>query len=78
MEGEKDMSQDSRNRNLLSPEETAALLRELADRIGGVGAEFDKDLIPSNAAFRKLKLSLKGVKESNLFVVKCEVETRRE
>jgi hypothetical protein len=68
------MGKENKEKSILSPEETAALLRDLADRISGVGPEFDKDLVPSNGAFRKLKLSLKGVRDSNLFVVKCKVK----
>lgn len=60
--------------NILSAEKTAVLLREVADRISGVGTEFDSDNLPSNGGFRKLKLSLKRVKDSNQFEVKCKVK----
>ena len=72
------MRKENKEKSILSPEETAALLRELADRISGVGPEVDKDLMPSNGAFRKLKLSLKGVSDSNHFVVKCKFKPAHE
>jgi len=63
-------------RSILSPGDTAVLLRELADRISGVGSEFDKDLPPSTARLQKLKLSLKRAKDSTNFVVKCKVKPK--
>lgn len=66
---------EGKEKLIMSPEETATLLRELADRISGVSAEFEQDQTPTNGAFQKLKLSLKRAKgESNHFVVKCKIK----
>jgi len=69
---------EKEKRRILSPEDTAVLLRELADRISGVGSEFDKDLLPSTASLQKLKLSLKRPKDSTNFVVQCKVKPKHD
>lgn len=68
------MGKDSKQKNVLSPKETAALLRQMADLVSGVGTEFEKDVQPSKGGFQKLKLSLKRARDSDNFVVKCKVK----
>ncbi len=72
------MGKDDKEKLVLSTEEAAALLRQLADRISGVEAEFESDLLPSDGSFEKLKLSLKRAKNSTGFVIKCKVKPAHE
>jgi hypothetical protein len=67
---------EKKEKSTLSAEDTAALLRGLADRISGVGSKGDKDPPPSTAGLQKLELSLKRAKDSATFVVKCKVKPK--
>ena len=75
---EKKEKKEKKEKSTLSPEDTAALLRGLADRISGVGSERDKDLLPSTAGLQKLELGLKRAKDSANFVVKCKVKPKHD